>query len=558
MSEITLQYEQLKQYLEWVRKEGSAELPTRLSTIMRQHQQYRLAWLKSHCTGMIMELGTCYGYVLAYCGGQIGIDINEDSLTLARVLNPERSFYQADIRQLPFPDDHVDTVMLPDVLEHITWEDIPAVLAEAKRVAKEKILITIPDEKGRDAHCFKHRWICTAPKLRQLQSHLPGAKVEKRHGFVFLEYFKKSPARYVSVIEFGKPPRFRVPVCDAPTVAGESSNNHKQVDFYASRSNYIDHLKPIYEGFPAEHRGHFIVRPEALKYAASIGIAATIPMLSRRDRLWDGPLVIATPGGHLEGLRLHNRPVALLNHGAGQSWVDVNHVAYAGGRGRGYLALILEPGDHPAGRDRKVAPRTKIVVIGCPKMDKWYVRSPSPRHNPLVVVIGFHMDTRVNSESRSAFAHYQEALPGLAKWARTKGIQLLGAGHPYFWQTLKPLWDKLGIEAIADWDEILERADIYIRDQMSSLYEFASLDRPVVVLNAPWYRRNVEHGLRFWEYANVGVNCNDSDDLIPAIEKTIEDTPEQQELRHKAVQAVYKYTDGKATERAIAAIMELL
>jgi glycosyltransferase involved in cell wall biosynthesis len=104
----------------------------------------------------------------------------------------------------------------------------------------------------------------------------------------------------------------------------------------------------------------------------------------------------------------------------------------------------------------------------------------------------------------------------------------------------------------------MERADLYIMDHMSTLYEFASTGRPVVVLNTPWYRRDVEHGLRFWEYADVGVNCEHPNDLEKCINLALQDPLEQKMKRERACNAVYAYRDGMCTERAAKAIIEFL
>ena len=54
------------------------------------------------------------------------------------------------------------------------------------------------------------------------------------------------------------------------------------------------------------------------------------------------------------------------------------------------------------------------------------------------------------------------------------------------------------------------------------------------------------------------VNCDQPEDLIPSIQKALKDTQAQKRKRHTAVKKVYKYTDGRAAERAAQAIMEVL
>jgi glycosyltransferase involved in cell wall biosynthesis len=325
-----------------------------------------------------------------------------------------------------------------------------------------------------------------------------------------------------------------------------------QIDFFASRENYVDHLLPIYNALPDDKKGCFVVsKGELVTYGRSKGINAllTRDYMTKNRQGW---VVMAG----LSGVnKFRSRNLILVNHGCGGHW-NVNHQSYAGGRaGRRLYQLILEPGDIPAERDKKTCPHTKIEVVGCPKMDRWYPVIPKEKGDPPVIAIGFHQDTQVCPESRTALPHYMKAFSKLSKWQATGEVKIIGTGHPVYWSTLKPIWVKYGFEPVLDFDEVMERADVYVRDQYSTIYEFASLDRPVVLLNAPWYRRDVEHGMRFWELSNVGVNCNEPGDLIDCIKEALTDKPEQQKLRRAAIKKIYKYMDGKSTERAVQAIL---
>jgi UDP-N-acetylglucosamine:LPS N-acetylglucosamine transferase len=106
---------------------------------------------------------------------------------------------------------------------------------------------------------------------------------------------------------------------------------------------------------------------------------------------------------------------------------------------------------------------------------------------------------------------------------------VLGHGHPRIMERLLPIYDALDIEPVYDFEEVLERADCYVCDNSSTMFEFASTGRPVVVLNPPWYRREVNHGLRFWEAAGVGVNCDRPQDLAGAVATALQDPPPQRE-----------------------------
>ena len=259
---------------------------------------------------------------------------------------------------------------------------------------------------------------------------------------------------------------------------------------------------------------------------------------------------------------LPNHKLILVNHGAGQAYQPHNNSSYAGGRNRDNVQLFIQPNQYAADLDQQKYPNAKQVIAGCSKLDKWHQRKLNGeiknRGSVPVIAISFHFDCQVCPETRSAFEYYKSALDMLAYKNITKEWIILGHGHPRMIGQLEPYYKKCNIEVVHDFNEIMERADLYIMDHMSTLYEFASTDRPVVVLNAPWYRKNVEHGLRYWKYADVGINVEHPDQLEPAIYRALEDPLEQKMKRERACNAVYAYRDGMCTERAAQAIINYL
>lgn len=236
--------------------------------------------------------------------------------------------------------------------------------------------------------------------------------------------------------------------------------------------------------------------------------------------------------------RTHDR-IVLMQHGAGQSYGD-DHAAYPGGSDNDAVGLFLVPGEHPAARWRSRYPGARVEAVGSPRLDSLPRREPAGR----TVAITFHWDAGHHPEARSAFDWFRVALPELRD-----RFDLIGTGHPRAKHLLRA-YAKLGIEYVPDFEDVCRRADLLIGDNTSALFEFAATDRPVVVMNAPWYRRDVDFGLRFWDAAFVGVNASEPHDLVHAVDGAFDIEPRWAPVRDFYVSRVYAYRSGAAQRSA--------
>lgn len=350
------------------------------------------------------------------------------------------------------------------------------------------------------------------------------------------------------------------------------------IDAFSSQAHYVDHLRPVWEALPARIKGRFW-RPTPSDPWGDDDVS------SRQDTTR-----LTLVAGFRDGKAMHPAPLIYLEHGVGQTYRgDPNSAhqgSFPGGPGLERVRLFLCPSDRVAGRWRSTYPRTSAVVVGCPKLDRYHAGTiglrravpimqgdyesrqegaaimhgpkrqapPQPwvRHGP-TVAITFHWDNPFCEETRSAWRHYQSALPALAAdphWT------LLGHAHPRLWTILQPAWQALQVEATPNLNEVLDRADLLVVDNSSAAYEAASIGTPVVVCSAPWYRRDVTHGLRFWD-AIPGIHVEEPEELAPTIAQALADPVPVQLLGAAAASKAYAFTDGQAAERAASAVMEL-
>jgi len=311
------------------------------------------------------------------------------------------------------------------------------------------------------------------------------------------------------------------------------------IDVYASESHFADHLLPVYEALTDP--GDFLLSES---------------LAQREPNPWHGtpkstdptrPVLVASFGDHKRMRKAGRTRIARIEHGAGQNY-GTEHGSYAGGKDAEDVGLFLTPNQYSANLWHTRYPGARVEVVGCPKLDSL----PAKQDGPLTVALGFHWDCHLVPETVSAFGTFRFALEELAQT-----YNVIGHGHPRAFTgppMLNRRYRRAGITDVeTDFSEVCRRADLYICDNSSSMFEFAATGRPVVVMNSHSYRRDVNHGLRFWDCADVGVQVNKGDALLDAVALALEDRPPQREAREHALSIVYPYRSG-AAQRAAQAI----
>jgi hypothetical protein len=280
--------------------------------------------------------------------------------------------------------------------------------------------------------------------------------------------------------------------------------------------------------------------------------------MSRRPASPDDVALIASYGDLKSARRDGFRRIILMQHGAGQSYGGdrrtAHHPCYPGGDDNDAVGLFLVPNQHAADRWAFRYPGTPVEIVGCPRLDELPTRADSmgaatavEEASP-VVAFSFHWQGYAIPEWRNAFDWYRHAI---AELHRSGDVTVIGHAHPNRVREVTQFYERVGIEYVADFDDVLRRADVYACDNSSTLYEFASTGRPVVVLNAPWYRRDANHGLRFWDAELIGYHAEEPAELPVVVDMALtEDMPRAVDL---ALRIVYAYRTG-AAQRAADAI----
>jgi hypothetical protein len=236
--------------------------------------------------------------------------------------------------------------------------------------------------------------------------------------------------------------------------------------------------------------------------------------------------------------------IALMQHGAGQSYGNADHYSYPGGRGQGAVSLFLCPNEYSAQKWRDSYPNSRVQVVGSPATE--HLPSRQSRSEEPVVAVSFHWQCSLWPETMPAFGEFRQAILTLPN--------VIGHGHPRAMKWLRPFYARHGVPVVEDWPEVCQRADVYVCDNSSTLFEFAATGRPVVLMNSRKYRKHVNHGGRFWDWASVGLQVDNPADLLPTVKLAARDPKGLRNERERVVQQVYAQVAG-STQAAVEALL---
>lgn len=317
-----------------------------------------------------------------------------------------------------------------------------------------------------------------------------------------------------------------------------------KIDVIASRRHYTAHLLPIWEALPPDVRGVFR-SPAGVQRLAPPGDEQAVEYDACPDYdHTDADMVIGAAWRDVARMVRHRKTV-LIEHGAGQSYADLDIPAYANGSARIGLTAALVPAERCA---QTIPTGTDAFVVGPTWYDAWHNYQRNVRRYR-VGVTG-HWDCDLLPETKPALDHYFDAIVAM----RDQGVEVVGHAHPRSETRWRRRYEEAGIDWV-DYPTLLDTCSILIADNTSAIWEAAALKIPVVTINKPEYRRHVSHGLRFWGPV-PGPSVDTPSELSDAVYRVIETHDAMAAHARIVAQGVYdNLLDGSSAVRAAASIL---
>lgn len=263
------------------------------------------------------------------------------------------------------------------------------------------------------------------------------------------------------------------------------------IDLVAEHPHYREHLLPIWE----------LLQEEGI---AGKDWGNKCPDPSR--------ILLVASSQELRRARHPHNKCFLVEHGAGQTYIGDRSSAYSDGT-KGYDNVVgfICSTDAVYQRRRLLFPDVPSTLAGVPKLDKYVNQDVSPTEK--TACLTFHWDCPVAVESHCTFPNFVKYLPrAVAEW-KAQGWTIYGHYHPRI-PELSHEYKKLGIPVLHTEQEVFNTCSVLIADNTSLLFEFMGLGRSVVFLNGHLYRREINHGLRFWEAVEHGTDLRYPRDIL--------------------------------------------
>lgn len=319
---------------------------------------------------------------------------------------------------------------------------------------------------------------------------------------------------------------------------------------YVTLPHLWTHLQPIWDALDPSIRGNLYTGhdQQMRNVAVAQGYDPHIGLPSPSDV----PVLVAS-GNDLPAVKW----AVLASHGIDQTYLNVDHICWAGGPGRENVRLFLCPNERSADKNRARYPNTPAVVIGSPHVEALRKLPPYPLPSQRIAISAHWEASHLAAELRSGFAWFESAYE---KAVREDPDGFVLHGHPRYQDYTAWKAREWGCEFVPDFADLTQRAWLYVADNSSTLYEWAALGRPVVVVSPPWYYEpKREHGLRFWEFADVGPQLFVPNELPVAVQIAIADPAPIAQRRQQIVRALFgeDLSEGAAARaaRAIEAIL---
>jgi hypothetical protein len=296
------------------------------------------------------------------------------------------------------------------------------------------------------------------------------------------------------------------------------------IGMLGSQSSYRDHMRPVWDALEPEERGCWA------ESQSGIGPASTWLDASQRD---------------FTALRRFGVKRVHMEHGVGLQWYPARQVQQLQ-----QADAIAAPNDWIADRFKERSRRLRVEVIGTPKMDLLVQDSRTVDRDSQTVAVALHWTgvLRQQSTSLDAWRPMIEELAGER--------EVLGHAHPKIRKVAERFYGELGIEFVPAFEDVCSRANLYLCDHGSTLYEWSALDREVVLLRRPGHQAQIPQasGLLWENHSGIGPELNLGGSLRAALEAAAE--PSYREARQEASAALYPYI-GTATQRAVDLLHEI-